>query len=232
MRVAVKIGGFVFSSGPRAETIIPYARVLARLHEEGHRLVVVAGGGEEARRYIGVARKLGASEYACDILGIAASRMNSLLLIAALGDLAYPVPPDTIGEVQQASQLNKIIVVGGMQPGQSTNAVAALCAEALGADILVNATNVDGVYTADPDEDLEAKRFEEIDTGSLLSIVIRGAMGAGSYELFDPVAIKIVERSRIPTRIVDGRIPENIVKAVRGDPVGTLVKARRQAGTG
>jgi uridylate kinase len=232
LRVAVKIGGFVFSSGLRAETITPYAKVLARLHGEGHRLLVVAGGGEEARKYIRVARELGASEYTCDILGISASRMNSLLLIAALKDLVYPVPPETIDEAQQAFQLNKIIVMAGIQPGQSTNAVAALCAEALGADILVNATNVDGVYTADPLKDPEAKRFEEIDTGSLLSLVIKDAMGAGSYELFDPVAIKIVERSRIPTRIVDGRIPENIVKAVRGDPVGTLVRARREAGTG
>jgi uridylate kinase len=232
LRVAVKIGGFVFSSGLRAETITPYAKVLARLHGEGHRLLVVAGGGEEARKYIRVARELGASEYTCDILGISASRMNSLLLIAALKDLAYPVPPETIDEAQQAFQLNKIIVMAGIQPGQSTNAVAALCAEALGADILVNATNVDGVYTADPLKDPEAKRFEEIDTRSLLSLVIKDAMGAGSYELFDPVAIKIVERSRIPTRIVDGRIPENIVKAVRGDPVGTLVRARREAGTG
>jgi uridylate kinase len=230
LRIAVKIGGFVFSSGLRAKTVTLYAKVLAKLHEEGHRLVVVAGGGEEARKYIEVARELGASEYACDILGISASRMNSLLLIAALQDLAYPVPPETIGEAQQAFELNKIVVMAGIQPGQSTNAVAALCAEAIGADILVNATNVDGVYTADPLRDPEAKRFQEIDTDALLSIVIRDAMGAGSYELFDPVAIKIVERSRIPTWIVDGRIPENIEKAVRGDPIGTLVKPSREVG--
>jgi uridylate kinase len=226
LKAVVKVGGLVFSDGPRAETISSYARVLARLHDEGHRLVVVAGGGEEARRYIKAARELGASEYACDILGIEVSRLNARLLMAALRDYAYPTPPETISELEIAFQNGRIIVTGGIEPGQSTNAVAALAAEAIVADLLVNATDVEGVYTSDPRKDPTAKKLDEIDTEQLLRLVISGEMGAGGYELFDPVAIKIVERSRIPTRIIDGRFPENIEKAVRGESIGTLLKSK------
>lgn len=225
MKVVVKIGGLVFSSGLRAETISSYAEVLARLHDQGHRLVVVAGGGEEARKYIEAARELGASEFACDILGIEVSRLNARLLSAALRDRAYPDPPETIQELQIAFQSRRIIVIGGMTPGQSTNAVAALAAEAVGADLLVNATNVEGVYTSDPKKDPTAKKMDEVETEELLRLVLGDKMGAGSYELFDPVAIKIVERSKILTKIIDGRIPGNIEKAVRGEPIGTLLKS-------
>ena len=224
MKVVIKVGGHVFSSGVKAETISSFAEVLAHIHDEGHHLVAVAGGGEEARRYIKAARELHASEYACDVLGIEASRLNARLLVSALRDRAYPTPPRTIQQLQVAFQSRKIVVIGGLFPGQSTNAVAALAAEALAADILVNATNVDGVYTSDPARDPQAKKLNEIRTDELLNLVISEKMGAGTYELFDPIAIKIVERSKITTRIIDGRIFENIEKAVRGEAIGTLLR--------
>ena len=228
MKVVIKVGGLIFSNGPKADSIASYADMLTRLHDEGHRLVAVTGGGEEARRYIKVGRELGASEYTCDILGIEASRMNARLLIAALGDCAYPIPPTNIPQLQTAFQGGKIVVTGGIDPGQSTNAVAALSAEAINADMLVNATNVEGVYTSDPKEDRAAKKLDEIDTESLLRLVIEQRMVAGGYELFDPVAIKIVERSKIPTCIIDGRVKENIERAIRGERIGTQLRPKEK----
>ncbi len=223
MKVVVKIGGQVFSSGVKTENISSCAEVLARIHDEGHHLVAVAGGGEEARRYIKAARELHASEYVCDLLGIEASRLNARLLVVALRDRAYSSIPRTMQQLQVAFQSGRIVVIGGLYPGQSTNAVAALIAEALAADILVNATNVEGVYTSDPAKNPEAKKLDEIRTDELLNLIISDKMGAGMYELFDPIAIKIVERSKITTRIIDGRVFENIEKAIRGEEIGTLL---------
>lgn len=206
-----------------AQNIISLAEELKTLRSEGHRIIAVAGGGEEARRYIKAGRLLGASEYACDILGIEASRLNARLLIAAMDGLAYPVPPKDIEELLVSFENEKMIIAGGMQPGQSTNAVAAMIAESIGADILINATNVEGVYTADPDKDPSAKKLNEISTGELLTLLGGGKMVAGSYELFDLTAIKIVERSRIMTRIINGKVAGNIEKAVKGEAIGTLV---------
>ena len=225
LKVVVKLGGFVFPSDPDPTAIRSYADALRRVSEEGHRLVVIAGGGGDARKYIKAARRLGASEYICDLLGIEVSRLNARLLSSTLGELAYPELPTSLSLLRDAFEVGKIVVAGGMQPAQSTNAVAALSAEAVGADLLVNATNVDGVYTSDPKSDPSARKLDAIETRDLLRLVLNGRMDAGTYELFDPVAIRIVERSGVRTRILDGRTPGNIEKAARGESIGTLVLA-------
>ena len=223
MKLVVKLGGFVFPPNPDSKVIRSYAEVFRKMSEGGIRLVVIAGGGGDARKYIKVARELGASEFVSDLLGIEVSRLNARLLISALGDGAYPEPPGSLNLLREAFEVGKVVIAGGMQPGQSTNAVAALSAEAISADLLLNATNIDGVYTADPKKDPSAKRLDSIETGELMKLVLSESMEAGTYELFDLVAVKIVERSGVKTRILDGRDPRNIEKAARGESVGTLI---------
>jgi len=225
LKIVIKIGRYVFSSSLDSKTLSAYAGFLRTLRREGHRVVVVTGGGDEARKYISVARGVGGSEYTCDTLGIEVSRLNSRLLITSLGEDAYPAIPVSLEELRKAFESGKIIVMGGLQPGQSTNAVAALAAEAVEADLLLNTTNIDGVYTANPKEDPNAKKLDKIKTSDFLKLVIDDKLSAGGYELFDPLAIKIVERSKIPTRIIDGRKIENIERAVKGEPIGTLVES-------
>ena len=123
----------------------------------------------------------------------------------------------------QDIETNKIIVLGGTQPGQSTNAVAALCAEAINADLFINATNVDGVYTSDPHKKNNVKKLDIVKTSELIRLIYNKELFAGSYELFDPLAIKIVERSKIPTRILNGSNPKNIEDVINGKSLGTLV---------
>ncbi len=113
--------------------------------------------------------------------------------------------------------------MGGLQPGHSTNAVAAIAAETVKAEIFVNATDVDGVYTSDPTKDPTAKRLEEVTVAELTKILSGGAVRAGTYDLMDPVALKVIERSRIPTTIVDGRTPINVLKAIRREKIGTRI---------
>lgn len=224
LKLVIKIGRHVFPSDLDSKTISVYAELFRKLKEEGHRIVVITGGGGEARKYIAAARELGGSEFVCDLLGIDVSRLNAKLLITKLDDDAYPEPPATLEELRKAFEGGKIIVMGGLHPGQSTNAVAALAAEAIHADLFINTTDVEGVYTSDPKVDPNAKKLDAIETSDLLKHTLSGELHAGSYELFDPIAIKIVERSRIPTRIIDGRKPENIIRVINGEALGTLIK--------
>jgi len=223
LKIAIKIGRYAFPSKLDFEVVSAYAEVFKKLRSEGHRLVVVTGGGEDARKYIDAARKLGGSELVCDLMGIQVSRLNARLLISRLGEDAYPEPPTSVEELRKAFETGKIVVLGGLQPGQSTNAVAAISAESIEADLLINATDVDGVYTADPKRDPNAKKLDEIGADELLKKILNEELWAGGYELFDPVAIKIVKRSRIPTRIVDGRNVGNIERVVKGEKLGTLI---------
>ena len=109
--------------------------------------VVVSGGGIIARHYVNLARSLGSDESSLDIMGIEISRLNAMLLSAALGDSVYPVIPSSLEEISIACESGKIIVSGGLHPGQSTeNATAALICEKIKADRFLNATDVDGIY--------------------------------------------------------------------------------------
>ena len=230
LKVIVKLGGHLFPDKLDTKRIIAYSKVIMELHASGHQIVIVVGGGRIARKYIDAARTLGASEFICDILGIAISRVNAQLLITSLGEIAYPQPITSLEQALMVSKSDRIIVLGGLQPGQSTNAVAGLVAEAYQADLFVNATDVDGVYSADPDEVPHAKKLDQISPENLQQLLLSKSSKAGDYALFDPVAIKIIERSRIPTRIIDGRAPANIIAAVQGKAIGTLIVSPKTEG--
>jgi uridylate kinase len=133
------------------------------------------------------------------------------------------VVPESVRELKDYCQSGRIVVMGGLQPGQSTNAVAAVAAEVYDAQMLINATDVDGVYTRDPKTHPEAERLSEVSVKRLLEIIVEEEASAGGYKLLDPASVKIITRSRIPTIILNAEDSENIVRAVEGERVGTRV---------
>ena len=222
MKAVVKLGGFAFPGREEKPLVEEYVRVLKELLVENH-LVVVAGGGAIARTYIKAARDMGVSESLCDQIGILVSRLNARLLLDGLGECAFPEVPVNVDELRHYFASGKIVVMGGLTPGHSTNAVAAIAAETVGAELFVNATDVDGVYTSDPEKDKLAKRLEQVSVKQLTEILSMTGVTAGAYDLMDPLALRIIARSNLPTIILDGRKPMNIVKAIRNEKVGTQV---------
>ena len=206
-------------------TLREYVPVLRKIAQE-HRLFVVVGGGGEARRYIGVVRDLGIDEGTADEIGILITRLNATMLIAALGDDAYPKVAESHADARKFAESGKIVVMGGITPGQTTDAVAAVLSERVGAAVFINATSVDGIYTADPKKDKNATRFDAITPRQLLEIVGGTALGAGSNNVLDIVAARVVERSNIPLVVLDGRDPKNLQNAIlKGKFIGTVVSA-------
>ena len=218
-RVVLKITGSLFDRG--AKEVKAVAQAIMDTLKEIEIPAVVTGGGEAARRYIDYAKNLRADQSTLDEFGIDVSRINAKLLIVALGYTAYPYPPHTLEEAVRASSTGRVVVTGGFQPGQSTNAVAALLAERLSASLFVNATDVDGVYTKDPKRYSDAKLLREVSVAELRRI-LEGEVYAGTYELMDPLALKIIERSKIPTRIIHCSV-EAIREALIGRNIGTLI---------
>lgn len=184
--------------------------------------IVIAGGGNIARHYISHARSSGADESTLDELGIEISRLNAKLLIYALKNKAYSHPPTTLQEVRHAVDDGLIVVAGGLHPGQSTNGTAALIAEKVQAEQFLNATDVDGVYDKDPNKYKNAKKFRRIELKNLKNMLIHEDSIAGGYDLMDIVALKIIERSKIKTRILKAT-PKNIESAIKGANVGTEI---------
>lgn len=225
MRIVMKIGhalfkGHLIDLDKMRET----ADAILRLHNAGHKVVVVVGGGEPSRTYIKAARSLGADHATCDEVGIMVTRINALLLSIAFGEAASRNIISSFEELEKQLDTagDKILVGGGFTPAQSTDAVAALIAERLKADLLIKTTDVDGVYNADPKKNPNAKLLKEVSVRRLRKILGQEST-PGGYELLDQVSLSILERSRIPVVIVNGSDPENIIRAASGEKVGTRI---------
>ena len=217
MIVVLSIGGSILEKD--ANKIRAIANAVQEIASK-NKVFVVCGGGPVSREYIKVARALVASEAVCDMLGIDATRLNARLLISATKD-ACKIIPKTYEAA--AAQKENIVIMGGVSPGHTTDAVAAILAEYVSADLLVNATSVDGVYSADPKKDKNAKKFNKLTPRQLVEIVSKVEMTAGPTTVFDLLASKIIERAGIKTIVVDGRNTKNIVGAVRGKHNGTEI---------
>ena len=218
--IVIKFSGKVFGV-ENIKILKDYARFLVKLSKT-HQPIVVAGGGKIARHFISHARSSGADESTLDELGIEISRLNAKLLIYALKDKAYPHPPTSLKEAKNAVDSGLIVVAGGLHPGQSTNGTAALIAEKVNAVQFLNATDVKGIYDSDPNKSKKAKLFKTIELKKLRGMLVKEDSVAGGYDLMDIVALKIIERSKIKTRVIQSDI-KTLEKAVKGLAVGTEI---------
>lgn len=221
--LVISLGGSVLVPNLSDHRIVEYAAALRQVSEK-YRVFVVVGGGGEARRYIEAVRTIGVDEGTCDEIGILVTRLNATLLIAALGDSAYPCVAEDQAMALEYAVSGRIVVMGGVTPAQTTDAVAAVLAERTGAAILVNLTSVDGIYSADPKTDASATRYTHLTPDRLAEIVGGSRLNAGSNTVMDAIAVKIIQRSGIPLVVLDGRQPKNLPDAIiSGRFSGTFV---------
>ena len=222
--IVIKLSGSVFNYKTTSKSLKEYAQLLLDIQAKVQP-VVVSGGGIIARHYVNLARSLGSDESSLDEMGIEISRLNAMLISAALGDSVYPVIPSNLEEISIACQSGKIVVSGGLHPGQSTNATAALICEKIKADRFLNATDVDGIYDSDPKENPKAKLFKEISIKKCLQLLNTESTQAGNYDLLDIVAMKVIERSKISTWVIksDPKIIRNLI--LKNSQAGTKIIA-------
>lgn len=208
------------------------------------KIAIVVGGGKPAREYIKLARETGLSTYIQDLVGIEVSRVNALVLLNSVkkklmdhdkGDLAEDIAsiiPKSSLEAINLFEYKDIVFLGGFFPGQSTIGPAALTAEGIGADLFLIATNVKGIYSADPKTHPDAKKINRISPRELKDLLSKYENMPGTYKVMDLVAVTVLERSRIPTIIFDGSDLQNAVKVllsyVKGDfreieEIGTII---------
>ncbi|GBF09336.1 uridylate kinase [Aeropyrum pernix] len=221
--VVVKISGSLVHP-PRLDYLTRLRYVLWGLVDEGFRVAVVVGGGGLARSYIDVLRRAGVGEALLDEMGIESSRLNASLLAKLLYPRSLPYPLASLREVLEVFMTGLIPVSGGFQPGQSTNAVAAVIAEALGARTLLNCLKgVEGVYSDEPSTP-GARLLRRLTYRQLEDILVRvSSQRAGSYTLWDMVALSVARRSGLRIVFFDCSNPANIWGALKGEK-GSIVE--------
>jgi uridylate kinase len=223
MRVVLRIGGSVVASPVNTELMSKYAELLKALKKQGHEVAVVVGGGKLAREFIGIAKNLGLDERAQDEVAISVSRLFAQLFLQKLGNLSCGKVSFTLDEAAECLGEGKIVVMGGLKPGITTDAVAALVAERVRADLIVKGTDQDGVYDKDPRKHVDAIKLDHLFFDDLCKIFELSKHEAGMHQIVDPVAIVVVKRGHMKLVVVNGFNADNVLAAVNGESVGTLI---------
>lgn len=222
--VVLSLGGSLVNPGTPD---MGYLKKLAEiLKKSKFKFGVVTGGGQPARTYAEAVREAGKGEFEADEAAILSTKQNAKLVIAALGDEAYPKVLESFEEAKEASMHGKIIVMGGTIPGITTDTDSVLLAEKLGAKRIVNLSNVDAIYSDDPRKNPNAERYSKLSFEELIALANKADQRkAGVHFVFDLFACKLIARSRIETHFVNGKNLEDVEAAIEGKKhSGTIVK--------
>ncbi len=223
MRIVLRIGGSVVASPVNTDLMNKYAEMVQTLKTQGHEVAVVVGGGALAREFIGIAKKLGLEEQAQDEVAISVSRLFAQLFLKTLGEIGCEKVVVTLDGAADCLNTGKILVMGGLKPGITTDTVAAFAAERVKADLLVKGTDQDGVYNKDPRKHADAVKLDRLSFDDLTEVFSESKHKAGIHQIVDPEAVKVMKRGRMKLIVVNGFKPENILAAVNGESVGTVV---------
>ena len=223
MRVVLRIGGSVVASPINTELVNKYANILRKLRQQGHDVAVVVGGGSLAREFISIAKRIGLNEQAQDELAISISRVFAQLFIKKLGELSGGEVPLAIDGAAECLGKGRVFIMGGLKPGMTTDSVAALIAERLNADLLVKGTDQDGIYNKDPRKHSGAVKIDCLSFDDLRNVLSESKHKAGINQVVDPEAIEILKRQQVKLVVVNGFEPDNILAAVKGEKIGTMV---------
>ncbi len=214
MRIVLKIGGSVSidEGGPNAiyfRKIVPVLRKISRQHQ----LIVSIGGGKFVRSYYSKIAGFNLSSEDKEWIAVELLSANVRFVASALG----MKPLLSLDDINSKTSG----VIGGIKPGRSTDTNAAYAARKIRADLFIKLTDVNGVYTADPDKDRNARKLDKISFRDVMKFAKTGK--PGDYGILDKTALRIIKKSRIKTMIIDGRNPKSLLKALRGERIGTLI---------
>ena len=231
-RVVLKLSGESFADpelkyGIDPKTVDRIATEIAEVHAEGCEIAIVVGGGNIFRGISAAAESMDRAN--ADYMGMLATVINALALRDAVERAGAPVRVQTAISIQQVAEtyirlrairhLEKgrvVVFAGGTgNPFFTTDTAAALRAAEIGADVMLKATRVDGVYDDDPERNPGARLFSELSYMQVLS---------DGLTVMDSTAITMCMDNALPIRVFSQVEPGNIARAVRGDPVGTLVR--------
>ena len=158
-----------------------------------------------------------------DEIAISCSRLFAQLFLKRLGNIGCSKVATTLDEAAKCLEEGRILVMGGLKPGITTDTVAALVAERIGADFMVKGTDQEGVYNKDPRKYPNAVKIDVLSFEDLPKIFEESIHKAGIHQIVDPEAIKVLKRHRVKLVVFNGFKPENLLAAVKGEKVGTVI---------
>lgn len=229
-RVLIKISGEALTGpdqlGIHPETVQSICSQIVEIKDLGIETAIVVGGGNIFRGLS--AAELGMDRVIADSMGMLATVINSLAMMDTLEKMgcytrvmsavaieAFTEPYIRRRAVRHLEKGRLVIFAAGTgNPYFSTDTAASLRAMEINAEIMIKATNVDGVYSADPKKDPKAEFYPRL---KYMDVLTR------KLKVIDSTAISLLMENNIPVRVIDLNKPGNLKRAVMGEEVGTLI---------
>ena len=229
-RVLLKLSGEALMGdlayGIDPEVVQQIAQEISEVKSADVQVAIVVGGGNIFRGIKGAAA--GMDRATADYIGMIATVMNAMTLQDALERMGVPTRVQTAISMQEVAEpyirrrairhLEKGRVVifgaGSGNPFFTTDTTAALRAAEINAEVVFKATKVDGIYDSDPRVNPNAKRYQTLTYGHVLS---------KDLKVMDGTAIALCKDNNIPIVVFDLSVPGNVCKAMMGEPIGTIV---------
>lgn len=218
------MGSQAFGIAP--DMLIHYAKSIKELTNRGVEVAVVIGGGNIFRglnaHHSGIERVQG------DYMGMLATVINGLALQSAIEKVGLPTRLISAIEINKIAEpyirrrairhleKNRVLIFSGGtgNPFFTTDSAAALRANEIAADVILKGTRVDGIYTADPEKDPTATKYDTISFAEVISKGLR---------VMDMTAFTLCQENGLPIIVFDVNNPENLIKIIEGEHIGTLV---------
>ena len=223
--IVISLGGslIVPKEGIDINFLKKFKKAILALCRQGHRFILICGGGSAARAYQSAAKKLvNPNQKALDRLGIEITPINAHLVRLIFGKIAHSVAVKN--PIKKLNFKEKVLIGAGWKPGCSTDYDAVLLAKTYGAKKIINLTNIDYLYDKNPTIYKDAKKIKQIDWPGFRKIVGNKWI-PGANTPFDPIASRGAQKLKLELVLANGKKLENLKKIVRGDKVfiGSIV---------
>lgn len=215
--VVISVGGsLIVPDGIDTDFLIRLKELVTQEIAAGRRFIIICGGGKTARRYQDAASAVSQLKGDdLDWIGIHSTRLNGHLVRTVFRDIAHPVMITNPDDVLDAPQDASLVVAAGYRPGSSTDLRAVQIASRVGATKMVNLSNIDYVYTADPRTDSSAEKIEEIRWDAFRKLIPE-EWDPGLSAPFDPIAAREAETLGIEVAVINGNALEELERYFNG----------------
>ncbi len=222
--IVVSVGGSLIVPDELSVPFLhSFRELILKKVSEGLSFYIIAGGGKTARKYQDAALAVDGSieNEDKDWLGIHSTRLNAHLLRTLFRDHAYH---KVMKNPTKSPHTDEAIIIGsGWKPGNSTDYCAVMAAKKIGAKKVINLSNIDYVYTADPRTNPDAQKIEKIEWSEFRKL-IPDHWDPGLSSPFDPVAAKEAEHQKLEVAIINGEKLEEFDHYISNEPfIGTII---------
>jgi uridylate kinase len=200
-KIVISVGGSAINPGKIDQKFLENLKKILLKASKKHKIIIITGGGHLAREYINALSDR--TIYVRDVMGIHCTQLNAKLVATYIKKCNQDIPK-SLEEINDLLASFNIVVCGGLRPGTTSDGTTASIADYLDADIMINMTNVKGLYSKDPNKNKDAKLIKNISHKHFKIFMDKVVEKPGQHFILDSQAAKICRDAKRKVIIIRG----------------------------